>query len=78
MISVGIYPAAAAYNGFHCLDGYSNNYPLEYKHAFRQIMEGELDKMITSGISLITGGIVVISPRLNRQIIIPLRKNGTV
>ena len=22
VISVGIYPAAAAYNGFYCLDGY--------------------------------------------------------
>ena len=44
VISVGIYPAAAAYNGFYCLDGYSNNYPLEYKHTFREIMEGELKK----------------------------------
>ena len=44
VVSVGIYPAAAAYNGFYCLDGYSNNYPLEYKHIFRQIMEGELNK----------------------------------
>ena len=44
VISVGIYPAAAAYNGFYCLDGYSNNYPLEYKHTFRRIMEDELEK----------------------------------
>lgn len=44
VVSVGIYPAAAAYNGFYCLDGYSNNYPLEYKHTFRQIIEGELSK----------------------------------
>jgi len=44
VISVGIYPAAAAYNGFYCLDGYSNNYPLEYKHTFREIVKGELDK----------------------------------
>lgn len=44
VVSVGIYPAAAAYNGFYCLDGYSNNYPLEYKHTFRRIMEGELAK----------------------------------
>ena len=44
VVSVGIYPAAAAYNGFYCLDGYSNNYPLEYKHTFRRIMEGELSK----------------------------------
>lgn len=44
VISIGIYPAAAAYNGFYCLDGYSNNYPLEYKHTFRRIMEDELEK----------------------------------
>lgn len=44
VVSVGIYPAAAAYHGFYCLDGYSNNYPLEYKHTFREVMEGELEK----------------------------------
>lgn len=44
VISVGIYPATAAYNGFYCLDGYSNNYPLAYKHIFRRIMEDELAK----------------------------------
>lgn len=44
VISLGIYPAAAAYNGFYCLDGYSNNYPLAYKHSFREIMAGELAK----------------------------------
>ncbi|MGN0403030.1 MAG: DUF6044 family protein [Acetatifactor sp.] len=44
VISLGIYPAAAAYNGFYCLDGYSNNYPLAYKHSFREIMADELAK----------------------------------
>jgi len=44
VVSIGIYPAAAAYNGFYCLDGYSNNYPLTYKHEFRKIFSGELDK----------------------------------
>lgn len=42
--SLGICPAAALYHGFYCLDGYSNNYPLEYKHMFRQIIKPELDK----------------------------------
>jgi len=42
--SLGICPGAALYNGFYCLDGYSNNYPLEYKHAFRKIIEPELNK----------------------------------
>lgn len=44
VISIGIYPVAAAYNGFYCLDGYSNNYPLSYKHTFRKIIAGELAK----------------------------------
>lgn len=42
--SLGMCPAAALYHGFYCLDGYSNNYPLEYKHMFRQIIKPELDK----------------------------------
>lgn len=44
VVSIGIYPAAASYNGFYCLDGYSNNYPLSYKHSFREVIAKELDK----------------------------------
>ena len=43
-VSLGLTPAAALYNGFYCLDGYSNMYSLEYKHEFRKIIEKELDK----------------------------------
>ncbi|MBR4992703.1 MAG: hypothetical protein IKY04_00485, partial [Lachnospiraceae bacterium] len=43
-VSLGMSPAAALYNGFNCLDGYSNNYDVEYKHEFRKIIAGELDK----------------------------------
>lgn len=43
-VSLGITPAAALYNGFYCLDGYSNYYPLEYKHEFREIIADELAK----------------------------------
>lgn len=42
--SLGIDPAAALFHGFYCVDGYSNNYPLEYKHAFRQVIEPELEQ----------------------------------
>ena len=41
---LGISPAPALMHGFYTVDGYSNNYPLAYKHAFRQVIEGELDK----------------------------------
>ncbi|MDL2302761.1 DUF6044 family protein, partial [Lachnospiraceae bacterium OttesenSCG-928-D06] len=44
VVSLGIDPAAALYAGFYCLDGYSNNYSLEYKHKFRKIIEAELSK----------------------------------
>ncbi len=43
-LSLGINPAAALYNGFYCLDGYSNYYPLEYKREFREIIAAELAK----------------------------------
>lgn len=44
VISVGLHPAVAQYNGFNTLDGYFSNYPLEYKHEFRRIIENELNK----------------------------------
>ena len=34
IISVGLYPSIALFNGLYCLDGYSNYYDLEYKHSF--------------------------------------------
>ena len=36
--------AGELYHGFYCLDGYSNNYDLAYKHRFREIIAPELDK----------------------------------
>lgn len=42
--SVGLYPSVPLYNGFYCIDGYSNNYDVEYKHAFRKIISKELEK----------------------------------
>lgn len=44
VVSLGIDPAAALYHGFYCLDGYSNNYDLNYKHRFRRIIAPELNK----------------------------------
>lgn len=48
VVSLGIYPAVALYNGYTCADGYSNNYDLAYKHLFRQIMSDELVENETS------------------------------
>lgn len=40
---LGISPAPALMHGFYTIDGYSNNYPLEYKHEFRKIIQDELE-----------------------------------
>lgn len=44
VVSVGMFPAVAEYNGFYTLDSYRVNYPVEYKHRFRKIIENELNK----------------------------------
>lgn len=44
VVSLGIDPAAAYYHGFYCLDGYSNNYSLAHKHAFREVLRPELER----------------------------------
>lgn len=41
---VGFVPAIASVNGFNTVDGYSTNYPLEYKYKFRKVIEKELEK----------------------------------
>lgn len=42
--SIGLDPMIAAYNGLKTIDGYASDYPLEYKHKFRKIIKGELEK----------------------------------
>lgn len=44
VVSVGLEPNVALYNGFYCLDGYSNNYDLDYKNQFGKAINGELQK----------------------------------
>ena len=44
VVSIGIHPAIAQYNGFYTLDSYNNFYPLTYKHQFRKIIAPELEK----------------------------------
>jgi hypothetical protein len=46
VVSFGLHPSIASYNGFFCLDGYPCLYPLEYKHLFREIIASELDKSV--------------------------------
>lgn len=44
VVSLGMAPAIANYNGFYTIDAYLPNYPLEYKHRFRRIISKELEK----------------------------------
>ncbi|WP_163151068.1 DUF6044 family protein [Anoxybacillus sp. MB8] len=44
VVSIGMHPAIAQYNGFYTLDTYNNFYPLSYKHQFRKIIASELAK----------------------------------
>ncbi len=44
VVSLGIDPSVALYHGFYCIDGYSNNYDLNHKHAFRKVIAPELAK----------------------------------
>lgn len=39
---LGISPAPSLMHGFYTVDGYSNNYPLDYKHRFRQVIAKEI------------------------------------
>lgn len=41
---LGMSPAPSLMHGFYTVDGYSNNYSLEYKHLFRRVIAGELEK----------------------------------
>jgi len=43
VISIGMHPAIAQYNGFYTLDGYFPNYPLEHKLKFREVIAPELE-----------------------------------
>lgn len=44
VLSLGILPCVSLLNGFHTLDGFQTNYPLDYKLKFRDIIAKELDK----------------------------------
>ncbi len=44
IVSLGMYPSIAAESGMYCLDAYIQDYPLSYKHEFRRVIRGELDK----------------------------------
>ena len=44
VVSIGIHPAIANFNGFYTLDIYMDFYPLEHKHRFRRIIARELEK----------------------------------
>lgn len=42
VVSFGLTPSIALYNGFAVVDGFVNDYPLAYKERFRRVIAGEL------------------------------------
>ena len=44
VVSIGMHPSIAQFNGFYTLDSYQVLYELEYKNAFRAIIADELEK----------------------------------
>jgi hypothetical protein len=44
VISVGLDPVIAQFNGFKTIDAYFSDYPLKEKHDFRKIIAGELNR----------------------------------
>jgi hypothetical protein len=42
VVSVGMYTAVSAFNGFHAADGYHDNYSVAYKARFRKLIAPEL------------------------------------
>ncbi len=56
IVHLGMSPAPALMHGFYTADGYSNNYPLEYKHSFRRAMERELEKSPETAVYFDTWG----------------------
>ena len=43
VVAFGFHPAVLMYNGFNCIDGYNNAYPLSYMHRFRALIAPELE-----------------------------------
>lgn len=42
VVSLGMCPVVPLMHGFYTIDGYSNNYPLDYKYEFREIIEEDI------------------------------------
>jgi len=42
--ALGYHPSVLMYNGFSCVDGYNNSYPMKYMLAFREIIAPQLER----------------------------------
>jgi len=43
VVAFGYHPSVLMYNGFNCIDGYNNAYPLSYMRQFRTLIAPELE-----------------------------------
>jgi hypothetical protein len=46
VVAFGYHPSVLMYNGFNCIDGYNNAYPLSYMRKFRTLIEPEFETNI--------------------------------
>lgn len=51
IMNIGLHPAVSLFNGFYTIDGFSGNYPLDYKLKYNEIIKNELNKKGAIGIS---------------------------
>ena len=47
VVSLGMYPSVTEFNNFYTLDSYVFSYSINYKHRFRKVIKGELEKSET-------------------------------
>ncbi|WP_101842827.1 DUF6044 family protein [Halobacillus sp. Marseille-P3879] len=80
IISVAMHPTIAQYNGFYTLDTYNNTYPLEYKHKFREIIAGELEKspVLRNYYDTWGGRAYVYSSELGKEYLFSKRSDKTI
>jgi hypothetical protein len=46
VVALGYHPSVLMYNGFNCIDGYNNAYPLQYMQRFRALIAPEFETNI--------------------------------
>ena len=65
IISIGLFPNIAQFNGFYTLDSYQNNYPLAFKKNLKRLSRMKYPRIKVLMNTSITGGVDVMPIRLS-------------